>query len=84
MAGSGQRSVSFSHRFSFQAELVGAVQEAVEDRIGQALDLLGLRLWPYPVRNPDKSAFVSGYNGLRQNPTRKSEMGTEGGGSGGA
>ena len=35
MIGLGQRSVSFSHRFSFQVELVGAVYEAVEDGIGQ-------------------------------------------------
>jgi|GEM_PF-2296257 len=33
--GLGQRSVSFSHRFSFQVELVSAVHESVEDRIGQ-------------------------------------------------
>ena len=33
--GSGQCPVSFSHRFSFQVELVGAVHEAVEDRVSQ-------------------------------------------------
>ena len=31
----GQWSASFSHRFSFQIELVGAVHESVEDGIGQ-------------------------------------------------
>ena len=35
MTGLGQRSMSFSHGFSLQVELAGAVYEPVEDGVGQ-------------------------------------------------
>lgn len=55
----GQRSVSFSHRFSFQVELVGTVHESVEDGISQGRvpdDIVPFFHVPAPFRKCTNSA----------------------------